>query len=89
MAETVSEGIINCFVVTTSQDANVQLTRIHEDLFARKHEHLFPPSVLLLSMTLTLALAKPQVIRWRRVYGVDKPSQQRPSRGPPKWDIQS
>ena len=37
MAETVSEGIINCLIVTNSKVANVQLTRIHEHLFAREH----------------------------------------------------
>ena len=42
MTDTVSEGIINCLIVTNSKDANVQLTRIHEHLFARKHKHLTP-----------------------------------------------
>jgi hypothetical protein len=36
MAETISEGIINCLIITNSSDANVQLTRIHEHIFARK-----------------------------------------------------
>jgi hypothetical protein len=40
MAETVSEGIINCLIVTNSKVANVQLTRIHEHLFARERPHL-------------------------------------------------
>jgi len=35
MAETISEGIINCLIVTNSSEANVQLTRIHENIFAR------------------------------------------------------
>ncbi|KAF8917274.1 hypothetical protein CPB85DRAFT_1286793 [Mucidula mucida] len=35
MSETISEGIINCLMVTNSSDANIQLTRIHEHLFAR------------------------------------------------------
>ncbi|KAH9481318.1 hypothetical protein JR316_0005840 [Psilocybe cubensis] len=35
MAETVSEGIINCLIVTNSTEANIQLTRIHEHIFAR------------------------------------------------------
>jgi hypothetical protein len=35
MAEAISEGIINCLIVTSSAEANVQLTRIHEHLFAR------------------------------------------------------
>jgi hypothetical protein len=36
MSEAISEGIINCLIVTSSAEANVQLTRIHEHLFARK-----------------------------------------------------
>ena len=36
MSETISEGVINCLIVTNSSEANVQLTRIHEHLFARK-----------------------------------------------------
>ncbi|KAF9453501.1 hypothetical protein P691DRAFT_658519 [Macrolepiota fuliginosa MF-IS2] len=35
MAETMSEGIINCLIATNSSEANVQLTRIHEHIFAR------------------------------------------------------
>ncbi len=35
MSETISEGIINCLMVTNSTDANIQLARIHEHLFAR------------------------------------------------------
>jgi len=35
MAEAISEGIINCLIVTSSAEANIQLTRIHEHLFAR------------------------------------------------------
>lgn len=36
MSETISEGFINCLIVTNSPEANVQLTRIHEHIFARK-----------------------------------------------------
>lgn len=36
MAETISEGIINCLIVTNSTEANIQLTRIHEHIFARQ-----------------------------------------------------
>lgn len=36
MAETISEGVINCLIVTNSTEANIQLTRIHEHIFARK-----------------------------------------------------
>jgi len=35
MSETISEGIINCLIVTNSPEANDQLTRIHEHIFAR------------------------------------------------------
>jgi len=35
MAEAISDGIINCLIVTSSAEANIQLTRIHEHLFAR------------------------------------------------------
>ncbi|TFK27775.1 hypothetical protein FA15DRAFT_585622 [Coprinopsis marcescibilis] len=35
LSETISEGIINCLIVTNSMEANVQLTRIHEHIFAR------------------------------------------------------
>jgi hypothetical protein len=36
MAEAISEGIINCLIVTSSAEANTQLTHIHEHLFSRK-----------------------------------------------------
>ena len=36
MSEAISEGIINCLIVTSSAETNIQLTRIHEHLFARK-----------------------------------------------------
>jgi hypothetical protein len=35
MSEAISEGIINCLIVTSSAEANIQITRIHEHLFAR------------------------------------------------------
>ncbi|KAJ2929363.1 hypothetical protein H1R20_g7717, partial [Candolleomyces eurysporus] len=35
LSESISEGIINCLIVTNSMEANVQLTRVHEHLFAR------------------------------------------------------
>ncbi|KAG6865796.1 hypothetical protein C0991_011788 [Blastosporella zonata] len=35
MSDTISEGVINCLIITNSSDANVQLTRIHEHIFAR------------------------------------------------------
>jgi hypothetical protein len=35
MSETISEGIVNCLMVTDSGEANVQLTRIHEHIFSR------------------------------------------------------
>jgi len=36
MSEAISEGIINCLIVTDSTEANIQLSRIHEHLFASK-----------------------------------------------------
>jgi hypothetical protein len=39
MSETISEGVINCLIVTNSSEANVQLTRIHEHLFSRESPH--------------------------------------------------
>ncbi|KII85095.1 hypothetical protein PLICRDRAFT_166613 [Plicaturopsis crispa FD-325 SS-3] len=35
MSEAIAEGIINCLIVTDSSEANIQLTRIHEHIFAR------------------------------------------------------
>jgi len=35
LSETISEGFINCLIVTNSKEANIQLTRIHEHIFAR------------------------------------------------------
>ncbi|KAI0303670.1 hypothetical protein B0F90DRAFT_1707956 [Multifurca ochricompacta] len=35
MSEVISDGIINCLIVTSSAEANIQLTRIHEHLFSR------------------------------------------------------
>jgi len=40
MAESLSEGVLNCFLVTNSAEANVQLSRIHENLFARASSEL-------------------------------------------------
>ena len=39
ISQAISEGIVNCLIVTNSQEANVQLTRIHEHIFARKRSH--------------------------------------------------
>ena len=36
VAETISEGVVNCLIVTSSHEANVHLTRIHEHIFDRK-----------------------------------------------------
>ncbi|KAF9649241.1 hypothetical protein BDM02DRAFT_3186418 [Thelephora ganbajun] len=36
VSQAISEGIVNCLIVTNSQEANIQLTRIHEHIFARK-----------------------------------------------------
>ncbi|THG98737.1 hypothetical protein EW026_g3503 [Hermanssonia centrifuga] len=35
MSKTISEGTINCLIVTDSPEANIQLTRIHEHIFSR------------------------------------------------------
>jgi len=35
ISQAISEGIVNCLIVTNSQEANVQLTRIHEHIFTR------------------------------------------------------
>lgn len=37
MAEVIGNEIVNVLIVTNSPEANVQLTRIHEHLFARAH----------------------------------------------------
>ncbi|EJD48869.1 hypothetical protein AURDEDRAFT_135818 [Auricularia subglabra TFB-10046 SS5] len=34
MSEAISEGVVNCFLVTNSSEANIQFTRIHENIFA-------------------------------------------------------
>ena len=39
ISQAISEGIVNCLIVTNSQEANVQLTRIHEHIFARKRSY--------------------------------------------------
>jgi hypothetical protein len=36
MAEAISDGFINCLIVTSVADANIQLSRIHEHIFTRK-----------------------------------------------------
>lgn len=43
LAETISEAIINCLIVTSSTEANIQLTRIHEHIFARASSALPSP----------------------------------------------
>ncbi|KAF7292996.1 hypothetical protein MIND_01198900 [Mycena indigotica] len=35
IAECIAEGFINCLIVTNSKEANIQLSRIHEHIFAR------------------------------------------------------
>ncbi|GJJ09589.1 hypothetical protein Clacol_003812 [Clathrus columnatus] len=35
MSEMISEGVINCLIVTNSQEANLHVTRIHEHIFDR------------------------------------------------------
>ncbi|KAG8964264.1 hypothetical protein FRC03_002031 [Tulasnella sp. 419] len=36
MSEVISEGVVNVLIVTNSPEANEQLTRIHEHIFARE-----------------------------------------------------
>ncbi|KZP00339.1 hypothetical protein CALVIDRAFT_548284 [Calocera viscosa TUFC12733] len=35
LSEAIAEGIINCLIVTNSTEANIHLTRIHDNLFSR------------------------------------------------------
>lgn len=35
ISDAICEGLVNCLVVTNSNEANIQLTRIHEHIFAR------------------------------------------------------
>lgn len=43
MAQLISEGIVNCLIVTDSPEANIQLTRIHEHIFSREFfTYIFP-----------------------------------------------
>ncbi|KAF7319532.1 hypothetical protein HMN09_00292600 [Mycena chlorophos] len=35
LADCIAEGFINCLIVTNSKEANIQLSRIHEHIFAR------------------------------------------------------
>jgi hypothetical protein len=53
MAEVISEGFINCLIVTSMADANVQLTRIHEHIFAREC------SVMLLTIAFRISVPTP------------------------------
>lgn len=84
MAETVSEGIINCLIVTNSKIANVQLTRIHEHLFARELLPIPPASIIL---TLPNPISQ-GTQRWH-AYGADKASQRRQSLVLRRWGIPS
>lgn len=36
MSSAIADGILNCLIVTDSAETNIQLTRIHEHIFARK-----------------------------------------------------
>lgn len=44
VSQTISEGVINCLIVTDSAEANIQLTRIHEHIFSREY-HAGPRSM--------------------------------------------
>jgi hypothetical protein len=37
MSQAISEGIVNCLIVTNSAEANIQLTNIHEQIFSRAY----------------------------------------------------
>ena len=37
MAKTITEGIVNCLIVTNSVETNIQLSRIHENIFQREY----------------------------------------------------
>ena len=39
-AKTICDGIVNCLIVTDSPEANIQLTRIHEHIFASEHDSI-------------------------------------------------
>jgi hypothetical protein len=56
MAEAISEGFINCLIVTSVADANVQLSRIHEHIFTRKcfRHALLSPSIARFAFRLLL-----------------------------------
>lgn len=42
MAEVISDGMINSFVVTNSVEANLEFVRMHERLFARTFPSCYP-----------------------------------------------
>lgn len=62
IAETIAEAIINCLIITSSNETNAQLTRIHEFLFASR---LFPSSV---GFLLTIVILEDPTVAfvWRR-----------------------
>jgi hypothetical protein len=35
MSDAICEGVVNCLIVTDSTETNIQLSRIHEHIFAR------------------------------------------------------
>ncbi|THH32257.1 hypothetical protein EUX98_g1935 [Antrodiella citrinella] len=50
MSQTISEGIINCLIVTDSPEANIQLTRVHEHIFSRTYSSKYHEMSLLLNI---------------------------------------
>ncbi|KAF9041981.1 hypothetical protein BDZ89DRAFT_1128670 [Hymenopellis radicata] len=75
MSETISEGIINCLMVTNSSDANIQLTRIHEHLFARDptvacvwRRQTFSAAVESCTPDMSLSILQEQVPHLMRVF---------------------
>jgi len=71
ISQAISEGIVNCLIVTNSQEANVQLTRIHEHIFTRKQSYACSRT--------RVNVEPPQAIRQWLPYGDVRPSR-RPSK---------
>lgn len=67
MSETISEGVINCLIVTSSSEANIQLSHIHEHIFARTPPPFRSPHVYRKKLTPENRAGDPTVAAvWRR-----------------------
>lgn len=66
VAEAISEGVVNCLIVTSSHEANVHLTRIHEHIFDRELQKIKTPRSLTNSTTrgsnCCLCMATPDIL---------------------------